>query len=159
MSWLENLLCKFSEGLLYRLALELDSWGPLHSILRRPKGKLCLLVIFSYLFSCPSSACWDVPFPPGVPTFLTHKSATYLEAKFSWAPTIVLYFLEHGPDLYGDACSFRTPMNAYMCVCVFGENYFTGHGFIESKYLSTASNFLNVWSILYFISMDTKQYL
>lgn len=57
MSLLKNLLCKLSEGLLYGLAPELDSWGPLRSILTRPKGKPCLLVIFSSLLSGPSSSC------------------------------------------------------------------------------------------------------
>lgn len=70
MSLLKNLLYKRFEDLLCGLAPGLDSWGPLHSILTRPRGKLCLLGIFSYLLSCLFSL------PPGVPVPITNKSAT-----------------------------------------------------------------------------------
>lgn len=137
MSLLKNLLCKLCEGLLYGLAPKLDSWGPLHSILTRPKGKSCLLVIFSSLLSCPSSCCWEVSFPPGIPALVTNKSAPSLQAKLSWEPTIVLHSPGHRPDLHGKTCSFRTPMTASVCdcavcaimrVCVFSkENDLIGH--------------------------------
>lgn len=148
MSWLKNLLCKRFEGLLYGPAPELDSWGLPHSLLRRPKGKLCLLVIFSHLLSCLSSSCWDVFFPPGVSALLTHKSVIYKPAKTLEYLSLPCTVWGHGPDFHGETYSFRTSI-AYKCssVCACSrENSFTGHMFIESKYLSIASNLLNVQS-------------
>lgn len=133
MSLLKNLLCKLFEGLLYGLAPELDSWGPLHTILTRPKGKVCLLVIFSSLLSCPSSSCWDVSFPPGVPALLTKKSATYFQAKFSGDASSELQGLGQGSSerpagrfVVLEHLWWNTPVCDGPCV-FFRESNFVGH--------------------------------